>query len=99
MSWFGSSKKDKAEPDDTYADVDPYASREETPDDDPFAALDRLLPKDAPSLAGFDFVLVDVHGEATSEKMAYGHFLDGFWSPATNHRTDAYNGSLDNRLR
>lgn len=37
MSWFGSSKKDKAEPDDTYADVDPYASREETPDDDPFA--------------------------------------------------------------
>ncbi|WP_420565350.1 FAD-dependent oxidoreductase [Thalassobaculum sp.] len=30
---------------------------------------------------------------------AYGHFLDGFWSPATNHRTDAYNGSLDNRLR
>ena len=30
---------------------------------------------------------------------AYGHFLDGFWSPATNQRTDAYNGSLDNRLR
>lgn len=30
---------------------------------------------------------------------AYGHFLDGFWSPATNHRDDQYNGSLDNRLR
>lgn len=30
---------------------------------------------------------------------AYGHFLDGFWSPATNQRTDEYNGSLDNRLR
>ncbi|MEQ8586136.1 MAG: NADH:flavin oxidoreductase [Thalassobaculaceae bacterium] len=30
---------------------------------------------------------------------AYGHFLDGFWSPATNLRTDDYNGSLDNRLR
>ena len=30
---------------------------------------------------------------------AYGHLLDSFWSPATNHRTDAYNGSLDNRLR
>ena len=30
---------------------------------------------------------------------AYGHFLDGFWSPATNRRTDEYNGSLDNRLR
>lgn len=30
---------------------------------------------------------------------AYGHFLDGFWSPATNLRSDDYNGSLDNRLR
>ena len=25
--------------------------------------------------------------------------LDGFWSPATNRRTDEYGGSLDNRLR
>jgi N-methyl-L-proline demethylase len=30
---------------------------------------------------------------------AYGHFMDGFWSPATNRRTDDHNGSLDNRLR
>jgi len=30
---------------------------------------------------------------------AYGHFLDGFWSPATNRRDDEYGGSLDNRLR
>ena len=30
---------------------------------------------------------------------AYGHLLDGFWSPATNTREDEYNGSLDNRLR
>ena len=30
---------------------------------------------------------------------AYGHFLDAFWSPATNLRDDAYAGSLDNRLR
>ncbi len=30
---------------------------------------------------------------------AYGHFMDGFWSPATNKRDDDYNGSLDNRLR
>ncbi|MBT6093399.1 MAG: NADH:flavin oxidoreductase, partial [Rhodospirillaceae bacterium] len=30
---------------------------------------------------------------------AYGHFMDGFWSPATNTRTDEYGGSLDNRLR
>nr|WP_099867925.1 NADH:flavin oxidoreductase [Pararhizobium haloflavum] len=30
---------------------------------------------------------------------AYGHFMDGFWSPATNLREDDYGGSLDNRLR
>ena len=30
---------------------------------------------------------------------AYGHLMDSFWSPATNKRTDEYNGSLDNRLR
>src|SRR5882724_474035 len=30
---------------------------------------------------------------------AYGHFLDQFWSPATNRRDDEYGGSLDNRLR
>ncbi len=30
---------------------------------------------------------------------AYGHLMDGFWSPATNHRDDDHGGSLDNRLR
>src|SRR5690625_133588 len=30
---------------------------------------------------------------------AYGHLMDGFWSPATNKRLDEYGGSLDNRLR
>lgn len=30
---------------------------------------------------------------------AYGHLMDGFWSPATNLRDDAYGGVLDNRLR
>ena len=30
---------------------------------------------------------------------AYGHLMDGFWSPATNRRDDDYGGSLDNRLR
>ena len=46
------------------------------PLDDPFAQADRLLtdlgmPRDV------DAVIVDFHGEATSEKMAMGHFLDG----------------------
>jgi 2,4-dienoyl-CoA reductase-like NADH-dependent reductase (Old Yellow Enzyme family)/thioredoxin reductase len=30
---------------------------------------------------------------------AYGHLPDGFWSSATNTRTDEYGGSLDNRMR
>ncbi|MCP5373806.1 MAG: NADH:flavin oxidoreductase [Hyphomicrobiales bacterium] len=33
------------------------------------------------------------------ELEAYGHLMDGFWSPATNRRTDEWGGSLDNRLR
>ena len=45
--------------------------------DDPFAALQRLLPDGAPVPSGLDAVIVDVHGEATSEKMAIGHYCDG----------------------
>ncbi len=30
---------------------------------------------------------------------AYGHLMDSFWSPATNHRDDDWGGSLENRLR
>ncbi|NRG17020.1 NADH:flavin oxidoreductase [Rhizobiales bacterium] len=33
------------------------------------------------------------------ELEAYGHLMDGFWSPATNERTDRFNGPLENRLR
>jgi N-methyl-L-proline demethylase len=28
-----------------------------------------------------------------------GHLIDQFWSPRTNHRTDEYGGSLENRMR
>ncbi len=30
---------------------------------------------------------------------ANGHLFDQFWSPLTNHRTDEWGGSLENRLR
>ena len=33
------------------------------------------------------------------EVEAYGHLFDSFWSPALNHRTDRYGGSLENRMR
>ncbi|ANS68586.1 salicylyl-CoA 5-hydroxylase [Streptomyces lincolnensis] len=40
--------------------------------------------------AGFD--LLELH-------CAHGYLLSGFLSPLTNHRTDAYGGTLANRLR
>ncbi|MBL4665783.1 MAG: YmdB family metallophosphoesterase, partial [Sneathiella sp.] len=46
------------------------------PLDDPFAGVDKLL-KSGKLGAKYDFILVDIHGEATSEKMAMGHFCDG----------------------
>ena len=46
------------------------------PLDDPFQAADQLLR--AHRLGGnVDAIVIDFHGEATSEKMAMGHFLDG----------------------
>ena len=44
--------------------------------DDPFAKLGALLDR-FPLGAGADAIVVDLHGEATSEKMAFGHFADG----------------------
>jgi metallophosphoesterase (TIGR00282 family) len=46
------------------------------PADDAFSAIKNAL---APLKAGKDFhaALVDIHAEATSEKMALGHYLDG----------------------
>jgi anthraniloyl-CoA monooxygenase len=42
------------------------------------------------SIIGFDWL--ELH-------CAHGYLLSAFISPLTNHRTDAYGGSLDNRLR
>jgi metallophosphoesterase (TIGR00282 family) len=44
--------------------------------DDPFAAVDRVLESSPLGMVS-DVVIVDIHGEATSEKMAMGHFCDG----------------------
>lgn len=46
------------------------------PLDDPFAALEAILAKERLG-ATVDAVIVDVHGEATSEKHAFGHAADG----------------------
>lgn len=44
------------------------------PSDDPFAAADRII-KGLP--AGARVIVCDMHAEASSEKVAMGHFLDG----------------------
>lgn len=44
--------------------------------DDPFAALDEVLRSHVLG-SSVDAILIDVHGEATSEKMALGHVCDG----------------------
>jgi 2',3'-cyclic-nucleotide 2'-phosphodiesterase len=44
--------------------------------DDPFPALERELDA-CPIVTGCDACLVDIHAEASSEKMAIGHFADG----------------------
>jgi metallophosphoesterase (TIGR00282 family) len=46
------------------------------PLDDPFAAIDRELTA-LPLRTGVDAIVVDFHGEATSEKQAMGLFCDG----------------------
>lgn len=46
------------------------------PMDDPFAAVEREISA-CPLGAAADAIVVDVHAEATSEKQAFGHYLDG----------------------
>lgn len=46
------------------------------PLDDPFAAVERELTA-CPLGENCDAIIVDFHGEATSEKQAMGHFCDG----------------------
>ena len=44
--------------------------------DDPFAVMDKVVG-DCPLGEVADAIIVDIHAEATSEKQAMGHFLDG----------------------
>jgi hypothetical protein len=45
--------------------------------DDPFAAIEKELSRTRLGVGGVDAILVDVHAEASSEKMSTGHFCDG----------------------
>ena len=54
--------------------------------DDPFSAVDAVL-RAHPRGGLADAILIDVHCEATSEKMAMGHFCDGRASVAVGTHT------------
>ncbi|MGE5547363.1 MAG: YmdB family metallophosphoesterase [Solirubrobacterales bacterium] len=47
------------------------------PLDDPFAAAERELARLRMGPGGVDAIILDIHAEATSEKMAMGHTADG----------------------
>ena len=56
--------------------VNPMARLFMDPLNDPFAAVDDLL-KRHPLGGAISATIIDFHGEATSEKMAMGHYCDG----------------------
>ena len=58
------------------------------PLDDPFAAIERELSA-CPLATAADAIIVDIHGEATSEKQAVGHFCDGRASLVVGTHTHA----------
>ncbi len=58
------------------------------PLDDPFAAIERELSACALK-SGADAIVVDMHGEATSEKQAMGYFADGRVSLVVGTHTHA----------
>ncbi|MBB5853093.1 bifunctional salicylyl-CoA 5-hydroxylase/oxidoreductase [Amycolatopsis umgeniensis] len=73
----------------------PYSEANQTPRELTIAELAEIREQFAESAraagrAGFD--LLELH-------CAHGYLLSSFLSPLTNHRTDAYGGSLENRLR
>src|SRR3984893_11215962 len=58
------------------------------PLDDPFAAIERELGA-CPLARDVAAIIIDFHAEATSEKQAFGHFVDGRVSAAIGTHTHA----------
>jgi metallophosphoesterase (TIGR00282 family) len=58
------------------------------PLDDPFAAVERELAA-CPLGTAADAIVIDIHGEATSEKQTMGHFVDGRASLVVGTHTHA----------
>jgi metallophosphoesterase (TIGR00282 family) len=63
--------------------------------DDPFAEIERQI-SDCPLGTGCDAMLIDMHAEATSEKQALAHFVDGRASLVVGTHTHA--PTADNQI-
>jgi anthraniloyl-CoA monooxygenase len=70
----------------------------------PYSVVPRAIEREEMDAIRDAFVAAARRGERIGFDMlelhaAHGYLLASFISPLTNHRTDAYGGSLDNRLR
>ena len=98
LPWFGGAKFPSDHPNGWQA-VAPSAIPF-TPDEEDPTALDKAgiekVKADFKAAAGralkAGFDVIEIHG-------AHGYLINEFLSPLTNHRTDEYGGSFENRIR
>jgi len=67
----------------------------DTPADSPFAAADRIFHREK---GGFDFAVVDIHAEATSEKIALAKYIDGKYKAGLIFGTHTHIQTADEQI-
>ena len=99
LQWEGGEKEQLPSKDDNWpimaASPIPYTKKNQTPKEIDRKDMDCLIADYVAAAnraqeAGFD--MLELH-------CAHGYLLNTFLSPKTNHREDAYGGSIENRMR
>ena len=99
LQWEGGEKEQLPSKDDNWpimaASPIPYTEKNQTPKEIDRKDMDCLIADYVAAAnraqeAGFD--MLELH-------CAHGYLLNTFLSPKTNHREDAYGGSIENRMR
>jgi anthraniloyl-CoA monooxygenase len=99
LQWEGGEKEQLPSKDDNWpimaASPIPYTEKNQTPKEMDRKDMDCLIADYVAAAnraqeAGFD--MLELH-------CAHGYLLNTFLSPKTNHREDAYGGSIENRMR